>query len=223
MTRTGTTARPAIADADADSILDFFRDNTRLLVIAAVIVVAAAIGFWFFTKSRQIRTENAERFLMSAQQSMAQNNLPLAQTDLQRVVTQYGGTPAAVQAGLLLAQLHYDQGQYQQGIDVLQRIVDTRAAEPMRPAVLALIGDGYLELGQPADAASRYRDAAEDTGYEADRDFYETQAARALVAAGDTSAATEIWRRLAEDPESAVAAEAKVRLGELTANPLRGG
>ena len=223
MTRTGTTARPAIADADADSVLDFFRNNTRLLVIAGVIVLAAAIGFWFFTKSRQIRTENAERFLMSAQQSMAQNNLPLAQTDLERVVTQYGGTPAAVQAALLLAQLHYDQARYQQGIDVLERIVDTRAAEPMRPAVHALIGDGYLELGQPADAASRYQEAADETGYESDRDFYRSQAARALVAAGDTSAATEIWRGLAEDPESPVAAEAKVRLGELTTEPLRGG
>ena len=223
MTRTGATARPAIADADADSILDFFRTNTRLLVIGGVIVVAAALGFWFYTQSRRIRTANAERTLMSAQQSMAQNNLPLAQNDLQTVVTRYNGTPAAVQAALLLAQLHYDQGQYQQGIDVLERVADTRPAEPMRAAVYALIGDGYLELGQPVEAAQRYREAADDTGFENDRDVYRSQAARALVAAGDTSAAVEIWRGLAEDPESAVAAEAKVRLGELTVDPLRGG
>ena len=223
MTRTGATARPAIADADADSVLDFFRNNTRLLVIAGVIVLAAGLGFWFYTKSREIRTENAERFLMTAQQSLAQNNLPLAQTDLERVVTQYSGTSASVQAGLLLAQLHYDQGKYLEGVDVLERVVDTRPAEPMRPAILALIGDGYLELGQPAEAATRYRRAAEETPYQGDEDVYQSQAARALVAAGDTAAATQIWRDLAEDPESAVSAEAKVRLGELTVNPLRGG
>ena len=222
MTRTGATARPAIADADADNVLDFFRNNTRLLVIAGVIVLAAALGFWFYTKSRELRTASAERFLASAQQSLAQNNLPLAQTDLERVVTQYTGTSAAVQAGLLLAQLHYDQGKYLEGVDVLEQVVDTRAAEPMRPAVLAMIGDGYLELGQPAEAATRYRQAAEETIFDADQDFYQSQAARALVAAGDTAGATQIWRGLADDPESAIAAEAKVRLGELTVAPLRG-
>ena len=222
MAHTGATARPAIADADADSVLDFFRQNSRLLVIAAVIVVAAGLGVWFYTQSRRIRAENAERTLMSAQQSLAQNNVPLAQNDLQTVVSRYSGTPAAAQAGVLLAQVHYDQGQYQQGIDALERIVDTRAAAPMRSAILALMGDGYLELGQPAEAAERFRAAAEDTEFAADRDVYRSQASRALVAAGDTSAAVAIWKELANDPQSPVAAEAKVRLGELTTNPLRG-
>ena len=222
MAHTGASARPAIADADADSVLDFFRQNSRLLVIAAVIVVAAGLGLWFYTQSRRIRAENAERTLMSAQQSLAQNNVPLAQNDLQTVVSRYNGTPAAAQAGVLLAQIHYDQGQYQQGIDVLSRIVDTRAAEPSRSAILALLGDGYLELGQPAEAANRYRAAAENTSFEADRDVYRSYASRALVAAGDTSAAVAIWRELADDPQSPVAAEARVRLGELTASPLRG-
>ena len=221
MTPSGISGRPPIADAPADNILDWFRNNLRLVVIGGVLVVAAALGFWLYSQSRQIRAQNSERALMSAQQSLMQNNLPLARTDIETVVTRYRGTPAAGQAALLLAQIHYDQGQYQEGIQALERVADGRGAEPMRASVESLIADGYLELGEPAEAARHYRNAAEITRFEADRDMYLSQAARALVAAADTAAAVEIWRGLADDPESGIAPEARIRLGELTAAPLR--
>ena len=221
MARTAAAARTGLTEGDPENLLDWFRANTRLLVIGAVVVIAAALGFWFYTQSRRIRIENAERSLMSAQQALAQNNIPLAQTDLQTIVSRYPGTPAGEQAGLLLARIHYDQGQYQEGIDVLQRVAEARGRSGARPAFMALIGDGYQEIGLAGDAAAFYEAAAEETRFDGDRDVYLSQAARALVAANDTASAVEIWRRLAADQESAVAAEARVRLGELTTAPVR--
>ena len=220
---TGAPARPALTDADPETVFEWFRANTRLFVIGAVVVIAAALGFWFYTQSRRIRIQNSERTLMSAQQALAQNNLPLAQTDLQTIVTRYPGTPAGRQAALLLARIHYDEQRYREGIQVLERVIDERGIGSARPALQALIADGHVELGQPAEAAASYRQAAEATPFESDRDVYLSQAARSLVAAGDSAAAIEIWRQLAADPQSPVSAEAKVRLGELTAEAVRGG
>ena len=222
MARTAAAARTNLTEGDPQNVLDWFRANTRLLVIGSVVVVAAALGFWFYTKSRQIRIENAEGGLLRAQQSLAQNNIPLAQSDLQTIVSRYPGTPAGEQAGLLLARIHYDQGQYQEGIDVLQRVMKARGSAGARAAFLALIGDGNLEIGLSQDAAEFYQAAAEETRFDADRDAYRSQAARAFVAANDTASALAIWRELAADQESAVAAEARVRLGELTTEPARG-
>ncbi|HUF26269.1 MAG TPA: tetratricopeptide repeat protein [Gemmatimonadaceae bacterium] len=222
MARPATVSRPPVADADTDTILDWFRENARLLIIGGVVVVAALLGFWFYTQSRLLRATNAERTLMSAQQAMAQGNIPLAQTDLQTVTTRYRGTPATGQAALLLAQIHYDQGQYEEGIRTLESVAGTRGTALMRPTFEALIADGYLELSNAAEAARHYQNAARETRFVADRDMYLAQAARAHVAAGDTAAALSIWQGMADDPQSPVSAEARVRLGELMAAPVRG-
>jgi len=50
------------------------------------------------------------------------------------------------------------------------------------------------------------------------------KAARALSASGDTTGAVKAWRTIADDPRaSSLAAEARVRLGELLAKPARRG
>src|ERR1041384_987674 len=92
--RTSTTPSADLSAADrTQTILDWTRLNARALTIAAGVVVVAAAGYWFYIRSRQIQTGNAERALLSAKQSMGAGNLPLAQTDLQRVTSRYGSTP----------------------------------------------------------------------------------------------------------------------------------
>ena len=51
------------------------------------------------------------------------------------------------------------------------------------------------------------------------RDGYRADAARALASAGKAAEAAKIWEELAKDPTSFYAAEARVRIGELTAKP----
>jgi len=123
-----------------------------------------------------------------------------------------------VQAALLIAQLDFDQGKFQDGINVLREVSGKGAAEPMTSAIRSLIGDGTMMLKKPAEAAKEYEAAAAATNMENARNYERAKAARAYTAAGDTASARRIWTELRDDPKSAaMATEARVRLGELEA------
>ena len=216
MTRTGAAARPPVLE-DEYTIMEWIQLRKRELLIATGLLLAIAFGLWFWIRSKEIQTTRAEQSLMAAEQSLQQGNVPLAQADLQRLITRYEGTSAAVRASILLAQVHYDQRQFQQGITALERIAGSRRARAAAPSIQNLIADGYMELGQFSQAAQHYRQAAELTRFESDRATYLSQAARAHAAGGDTAAAIRIWTELAADPQGPTAAEARVRLGELQA------
>jgi tetratricopeptide (TPR) repeat protein len=84
------------------------------------------------------------------------------------------------------------------------------------------VAAGFEGAGKFADAAVHYRTAADLTRLDDERDVYLANAARAYQAAGNTAEAIAIWRRLVES-EGTQAAEARVRLGELTAEPAKRG
>lgn len=217
MTKTGAEARPTVILDEPQSILDWINANRRGLILVTLLIVAIAGGLWFWMRSREIQTSRAEEGLLAIEQSIQQGNIPLAQADLQRLINRYPSTPGGVQAALLLAQIHYDKGEYQQGIDVLARAAGERWGRPLKPTLHSLMGDGYAELEKWGDAATHYREAAEATRFESDRAMYLASAARVLASGGQKAEAIAIWKELAEDPSGPAAAEARVRLGELEA------
>ena len=202
----------------AQTLLDWTKLNSRIVTAAAVVVFLAAVGYWFYVRSRQIQMVNAERQLLSAKQSMGAGNLPLAQTDLQKVVSRYGSTPAGVEASLLLAQVDYDQGKTQEGIDALKKASGSSAASGMEPTLRSMTGDGYLQMAKAGEAAKEYEAAAAAARLDNERLLYKAKAARAYATAGDTAKARRLWEELRDDPKAvSVASEARVRLGELSA------
>ena len=218
MTSTPVEKRESAADR-AQTLLDWTRVNSTALSIGAVVVLVAAGVYWFYSRSRQIQAENAAKALMNAKQSMSAGNIPLAQNDLQSVYSRYGSTPAGVEAAMLLAQLDYDAGKYQDGLTVLQKASGSSAAADVQATILSLEGDGYAQMKQLAKAGKAYEDAAAAAGgMQTEHAFLAAKAARTYAEAGDTAKARDLWTSLAKDPNTqAVAAEARVRLGELTA------
>ena len=213
------TTAPAAGSDVGGSLIDWLQVNSRLLGIAAAVVVVAAVGYWFYLRSAQLKSLNAERALLTAQQSLGSGNAQLAQSDLQRIVTRYEGTPAGVEAALLLAQLDYDAGKYQDGINILEKAAG-KATEGTLPSIYGLRGDGYAQLGKMADAAKQYVRAADAAAFDNEKAYQRSKAARSYAAAGNTEEAKKIWSALAKDPKAeAVAAEARVRLAELEAKP----
>jgi predicted negative regulator of RcsB-dependent stress response len=203
-------------------MLDWFRVRTRYLTIGAAIVAAAGIGYWFYTRSAQIKSGRAEQSLLQAKQSIVQGNAALAQNDLQNVLRRYGNTRAGVEAALVLAEIHYGKGEYQKGIDVLRDVIGKSAAEPSVAKIHALIGDGELQLGKPDDAAQSYQRAADQARFDGARAFYAARRARALTGAGKAAEARKAWEELATAPwAESVAPEARVRLGELEVQQAR--
>ena len=192
MAQTAAT-RPFLEDG-ADSALDWMKANMVPLAIGGLVVVVAVLGYAFFSRSSAIKEGRAEQALMSAGESYRSGNLPLAQSDLEKMIQRYKGTDAADQGALLLAQIHFDQGKVADGLKALEQAPSTgtagAAAEALRAAALEA-------ENKPAEAADKYLAAAQKA----------------------PAGATRIWEELAKDQQSFYAAEARVRIGELTAKP----
>jgi predicted negative regulator of RcsB-dependent stress response len=216
MTSVRTDPDATAADR-AQTVLDWTRINAKALTAGAVIVIVAAAGYWFYMRSKQIQAANAEKALMQAKQSLGAGNLALAQSDLQSVYSRYESTPAGVQAAMLLAQVDFDSGKYQDGITVIDKALGNGAAAGVESSLRSLQGDGYAQMGKSADAGKAYEKAAEATGYPNEKAFQLAKAARAYQVAGDTAKAKQIWTNLLNDPNAqGMSAEARVRLGEMT-------
>jgi predicted negative regulator of RcsB-dependent stress response len=215
-----TSVSPSAPQANrVETFLDWFRINSKIVAIGAAVLVIALLTYWFVMRQAANEASSAYRQLQVARQSLSQGNVPLAASDLEKVVQRYGDTPAGVQAAMLLAQVHYDRGEHQKGIDVLTRAARDADADD-EASLRALTGDGYSQMSKHQEAATAYQDAADAARFDAQRAMYLAGKARSLMAAGKHDDARTLWSELATNPRySAVAGEAKVRFGELAAKP----
>ena len=210
------------AEPKAESFLDWFRINSRIVAIAAAVVAAAVFGFWFYTRSNVLKAENADRRLVAAKQSLGSGNLPLAQSDLKKVADQYPGTSAGAEAGLLLAQVKLEQDDSQGAVTTLRDLAARNESGPYATPIRVLLGDALAQLGKPAEAAAEYDRASSLTQAPNERALLLAKIGRAQGAAGNAARAREAWEALANQSDSpSLAAEARVRLGELLATTAK--
>lgn len=205
-----------------ESFMDWFHVNSRWVGIGAVVAIAAIAGTWYYMRANAIKLENADRQLLAAKQSVASGNAPLAESDLQKVADRYAGTTAGAEAGLLLGQLRLQKGDYQGAADYLKTLAG-KLDGPNAASAKGLLGDAYSQLGKSAEAAAEYEAAATTTQMPSEKAFYLARAGNAYMAANKNAEARRIWEALSkQDDNAAVAAEARVRLGAMTAQPAQG-
>jgi tetratricopeptide (TPR) repeat protein len=193
--------------------------HNRQVTWGSIVIVALVGGFWFYNRSVSLKSQRAEHAYFLAQQSIP-GNLPLAESDLGKLITRYDGTPAAMQAQLTLTQLYYDEGKYRQGIESLKKAMPKlQKSQDFESAGHLLLGAGYEQLKKFIEAAGEYALAAKTDRFDQDRQRHESAQARAYLLAGKVETAKQIWTRLAADSKGTVAGEARVRLGELEAKP----
>ncbi len=183
--------------------------------IGAIVVVGAVLFLW--TMSTKRRTEEiASRDLQGARFAFENQNLPLAASELAKVVENYSGTNAAAEARLLLANVRLLEQKPEQAVAVLKDYADG-APRAYRAQSYGLLGAAYENMGRLREAGGAY-----ESGSAAARlDFLKAQmlsdAGRAWTNAGDTTRAVAAYRRIVTDfAKEGMANEAKVRLAELT-------
>jgi tetratricopeptide (TPR) repeat protein len=186
---------------------------------AILTLAVAVLGYWYYERSQALKAQRAETAYFQARQSAAAGNLPLAISDLKKVAARYEGTRAGTQASVTLAQALYQQKKFKEGIAALKN-AEGKAPADFRPSIHVLEAGGYEELKDFVTAAEQYKVAAKETRFPVDRAQYQAAAARDYTAAGKTEEAKAIWTELAKDETGPMAAEAKVRLGELLAKPM---
>ena len=212
-----------VSQPKAESFLDWFRINSRMVTIASIVVAAAAFGFWFYNRSAVLKAENADRKLLAAKQSLTSGNVPLAQSDLKKVADQYPSTSAGAEAGMLLAQSKLEQGDYQGAVTSLKDLTGKIPSGPYATPIHVLLGDAYAQLAKYAEAAAEYAKASELTTAPNERALLLAKIGRVQTAAGNAAKAREAWEALAKQNDNAgLAAEARVRLGELLATAAKG-
>lgn len=199
-----------------ETLADWFQLNAKYVTVGVAAIAAGAIGYWLYAQNAQKKAWEAERQLMTARRALP-GNVQLATTDLRKVATNYGDTRAGIEAALLLGETMYAERKFAEGIDVLDDFVNRGSAEVVRAKLYGLIADGRMELGKPGEAAADYQRAAEAARFDGERMQYRAQRARALMVAGDTAAALKEWESLAAGDVTGIAAEARVRAGELAA------
>ena len=205
--------------AQDESVGDWLLLHKNQLTWAVLALAVIIGGFWFYKRSQAIKSQRAESAYFQARQSAAAGNLPLAVSDLKKVVARYEGTRAGTQAAVTLAQVLYDQKQFKEGLEVLKK-VEANAPSDFSASIHVLEAAGYEELKDFVAAAEQYKLAAKATEFPVDKAKYQAAAARDYMAAGKTEEARVIWTELAKDEARPEAAEARVRLGELTAKPM---
>ena len=204
----------------SESLMDWFQLHSREVIWGGAAVVLLAAGGWFYNRSRELKAERAERAYYTASRAISAGNLPLAESDLKKMVERYDGTPASMQARLQLAQVMYDQGKAQEGVDLLKASEDEiSSSDEFGSSVHVVLAAGYEQLKKYSEAAAQYEKAAKAARFDADRQRYLSQAGQDYLLAGNKAKATEIWTALGADSKGVVAGEARVRLGELTAAP----
>ena len=201
-----------------EAALEWLQEHSREAFWAGVAVIVIAGGIWFYRLSQAAQARNASVALDEAEQAIASQNMPLAQNDLEKLTRRYAGTPAGKVGLILLAQVHYQRGEYQQGVEALKPLT-TSDDQFFTPGALSLAAAGLEQMKNYQQAADLYQKASAKSQFESDRAVNLSAAARNLVAAGKVEEAKALYLKLAADPEGFGSAEARVRLGELTARP----
>jgi predicted negative regulator of RcsB-dependent stress response len=205
--------------ADEESFTEWFMLHKQAVSWAIIALAIVVLGYWYYERSEALKAQRAEAAYFQARQSASAGNLPLAVSDLQKVATRYDGTRAGAQASMTLAQALYQQQKFKEGIAALKK-AEAKAPADFRPSIHVLEADGYEELKDFVAAAAQYKAAAKETRFPDDKVQYQAAAARDYTVAGKMEEAKAIWTELAKDDTSPMAAEAKVRLGELLAKPM---
>jgi predicted negative regulator of RcsB-dependent stress response len=219
MTKQETQTPPRTEDKDRlEIILKWARANEKLVAGVAVGLAVVAAGIWFAVSARERRESFARRELAQARQAAEAGNLPLAASDLSRVVGSFGGTAAGQEARLVLAEVRLRQGQAALAASELRDFVGGSVRPQYRAQAYELLGLALEQSGQLGAAGKAFEDGsnAATAEYKYLSASLLLSASRAYAAGGDTAAAIRMLERLAaEFEETSAAQEAQLRLAEL--------
>ncbi len=208
--------------ADEDSFVEWMALHKNALGWAALAVVIAVGGGWFYERSESLKAERAETAYYQARQEAAAGNAQLAMSDLKKLTERYPKTRAGVQGRIFMAQMDLDQKKFKEGIAALKSAEDAvGSGDDFAASIHMLEANAYEELKDFVNAADQYRLAAETSKFPNDKNRYRAYQARALMGAGKRAEALAIWEDLAKDSASPFALEAKLRIGELEASPAK--
>jgi len=195
----------------------WYRDRTRQLIGLGAVLALAALIAWFLVSSSRRKEEFAARSLNQARSAAEAGNLPLASSELQKLIQQYKGTDAANEAIITLNQVRMVNGQSELAAVGLREYLATSPAPEYAAPANGLLGSALENARKFADAGAAYSAAAKAADLDYLKARYLIDAGRAYREAGKTGEAAAVYREVIKKyPNSTSLTEAQVRLAEMT-------
>jgi outer membrane protein assembly factor BamD (BamD/ComL family) len=199
----------------------WYRDRQRYLLAALIVLAAAVIVGWFVVASGKRKEQFAARSLNQARAAVEAGNLPLASSELQRLITTYKGTDAANEAVITLNQVRMVNGQSELAVVGLREFLATKPAAKYVAPAYGLLGAALENAKRWADAANAYNQASNAAEAPYLKGTYLVDAGRAFRQAGKAEEAARAYRTILEKyPDSPSFTEAQIRLAELTSGKM---
>jgi predicted negative regulator of RcsB-dependent stress response len=189
---------------------EFLDRNQKNLLVLALLLVIAAVGFVVYRGIQKSSEETAGAALNKAEDITA----------LQAVVDQHASTSAAGSAMVLLANKQWDDGQQDAAVTTLQKFVAENPGHPARPAAQASLGSKLMAQGKTGDATQVFESLAGDSSAGYIAPFALISLGDIAKSAGDLEQAEASYTKVrTEFPDSSFAETASRRLAILKAKP----
>lgn len=214
-----TTVQPTPRErtAPVPAATPWYRDRTRQLVALAVALLGAGLIGWFLLSSGRRKEEFAARSLNQARAAAEAGNLPLASSELQKLIQAYKGTEAASEAVITLNQVRMVNGQSELAAVGLREFVATKPAPEFAAPANGLLGAALENARKYADAGDAFLAASRAADLDYLRARYLVDAARAYREGGKTQQAVAAYREVIQKySTTSSVTEAQVRLAEVT-------
>jgi len=197
--------------------------NTKALTVLGVALAVVALATWLVISSGRRKEAFANRELIRARAAAEQGNLPLAASELQKLIDSYQGTDAAVEAMLTLNQVRMVNGQTDLAVVSLKDFLAKKPAPKFVAPAEGMLAAGLEMAKQPGEAAEAYRKASEATDVAYLKAEYLVDAGRAYLNAGKPADAIAAYKTVVTSySQTPSLTEAKVRLAELTGGMMAG-
>jgi TolA-binding protein len=195
----------------------WYRDPQRQLLAALLLVATVGIVAWFVIASGKRKEQFAARSLNQARAAAEAGNLPLASSELQKLITTYKGTDAANEAVITLNQVRMVNGQSELAAIGLREFLATKPPAKYAAPASGLLGASLENSKRWADAANAYLQASNAAEVPYLKANHLLAAGRAYREAGRVEEAARTYRTISERyADTPSFTEAQVRLAELT-------
>lgn len=182
--------------------------------VAVLVVVAAA---WFISTASKRKQVYAARALDEARNAAEQGNMAVAVQGFTKVTTSYGGTPAAYEAALGIAQARLVSGQNELAIASLTSFLKENPPATYAAPANGLLGTAYENTSHWVEAGAAYQKAAEEYDVDYLKASALLDAGRAARLGGKRDEAIAIYRQILDKfGKTAAQTEAQIRMAELT-------
>lgn len=199
--------------------VDFARHHGKILVGSFVALVVLVLAVVVIRGATNKSADRASGMLAEARADIAHGALEPGASRLQDILQSMGGTKAGKMALLLMGDIRYSQGRYQEARESYEQAVhafgkDQVLADTARRSLAATLEN----LSQNAEAAQVYKVLADHAGSASERAEMLLGVARNYLKSGRQDEAMNLYRDLSKNPSNPAAAqEATLRLAEIQA------